>query len=279
MALWVRTDSSSWVDRYGTCTTRAEPMKVLSLGPSRTVSGSMRAAVKILGRASNESCQMAENPPDIDMWIDALNSRYFGKGPKIAGQEWDQLLGHCEVSAEPPAASLAQELVSVTATTRYSPVKSYGKAHNNECVAKLGRNKPFVVASCLDRRFLGRLRPFFRLVWMTFFGDFPSEDIAKKRFAEHREELGEPQVQKERLLEYKAGEGWERVCILLESEVAEESDDWPGTSTVISDARAFGEKMHKLTYGVFQGLGGTVVMQIALVGSVGISISFAHRNL
>ncbi|KAJ7699301.1 hypothetical protein B0H17DRAFT_1049399 [Mycena rosella] len=57
---------------------------------------------------------------------------------------------------------------------------------------------------------------------MTFFGDFPSEDIAKKRFAEHCEELGEA-VPRERLLEYKVGEGWERVCILLDGDVPEEA--------------------------------------------------------
>ncbi|KAJ6578784.1 hypothetical protein DFH09DRAFT_1448961 [Mycena vulgaris] len=271
MALWVRTDASSWVDCHGT--SRVEPMKVLSLGVSRTVTGSMRSALKILGR--NESYHMSENPPDIDMWIDALNSRFFGKGPKIAGQEWEQLLGHCQVSAESAGTSLAQELVAVT-TGCASPLR-HGKAPTDESVAKLGRNKPFVVASCLDPHFLGRLRPFFRLVWMTFFGDFPSEDIAKKRFqvAEPCEEPGEA-VPRERLLEYKVGEGWERVCILLDSDVPEESE-YP--AMIISDTRAFGEKMNKLTYGVFQGLGGTVVMQIALVGSVGISISFAHRNL
>ncbi|KAF7365907.1 hypothetical protein MVEN_00465700 [Mycena venus] len=271
MALWVRTDASSWVDCHGT--SRAEPIKVLSLGLSRTVTGSMRAAFKILCRNS-EGYQMSQSPPDLDRWIDALNSRFFGKGPKMAGQEWEQLLGHCEV-ASGSGASLAQELVAVT-TTRYSPMR-YGKPYGDECVAKLGRNKRFIVASCLDPRFLGRLRPFFRLVWMTFFGDFSSEDITKKRFAEHCEELGEAAaVPKERLLEYKVGDGWERLCILLESEAPEESE-YP--ATVIGDTRAFGEKMHKLTYGVFQGLGGTVVMQIVLVGTVGISISFAHRNL
>ncbi|KAJ7756342.1 hypothetical protein B0H16DRAFT_1417393 [Mycena metata] len=268
MALWVRTDASSWVDCHGT--SRVEPMKVLSLGLSRTVTGSMRAAIKILGRS--EGYQTPENPPDLDMWIDALNSRFFGKGPKLAGQEWERLLGHCELCPG-PGASLAQELVAVT--TRCQPTR-YGKASGDESVAKLGRNKPFVVASCLDARFLGKLRPFFRLVWFTFFGDFPSEDITKKRFADHCEELSEAAVPKERLLEYKLGEGWERVCILLENEVPEEAE-YP--TPVISDTRAFGEKMNKLTYGVFQGLGGTVVMQTALVGSVGISISFAHRNL
>ncbi|KAJ7092465.1 hypothetical protein B0H15DRAFT_175075 [Mycena belliarum] len=267
MALWVRTDASSWVDCHGT--SRVEPMKVLSLGLSRTVSGSMRAALKVFGRNDSEPCNTLENLPDIDAWIDALNSRFFGKGRKIAGQEWEQLLGNCQCSA---GTSLAQELVAVT--TRYSPAQ-YGKTPTDGAVAKLGRNKPFVVASCLDPRFLRRLRPFFRLVWMTFFGDFPSEDIAKKRFAEHCEELDEA-VPRERLLEYKVGEGWERVCILLDSDILGDCED---PSTTISDTRAFGEKMHKLTYGVFQGLGGTVVMQIALVGSVGISLSFAHRNL
>ncbi|KAJ7146209.1 hypothetical protein C8R44DRAFT_863999 [Mycena epipterygia] len=288
MALWVRTDASSWVDCHGT--SRVDPVKVLSLGLSRTVAGSMRSALKILGR--NESYQMPENPPDLDMWIDALNSRFFGKGPKIPGQEWEQLLGHCEaspayvsirriayshwqVSAESSGTSLAQELVAVTSGYSAVPPVRYGKTPTDESVVKLGRNKPFVVASCLDPRFLGRLRPFFRLVWMTFFGDFPSEDIAKKRFSEDCEELGEA-VHRERLLEYKVGEGWERVCILLDSEDPEESEC---PITLIGDTRAFGEKMNKLTYGVFQGLGGTVVMQIALVGSVGISISFAHRNL
>ncbi|KAJ7730251.1 hypothetical protein DFH07DRAFT_175137 [Mycena maculata] len=273
MALWVRTDASSWVDCHGT--SRVEPIKVLSLGISRTVPGSMRAALKLAGR--NESPTPLGSPPDIDRWTEALNSRFFGKGPKIAGQEWEQLLGHCEMSGS--GSSLAQELVAVT--TRCPPVRprygyGYGqKIATDEAVAKLGRNKPFVVASCLDARFLGRLRPFFRLVWMTFFGDFPSADIAKQRF---EAELGGAEGPRERLLEYKVGEGWERVCILLESDIDSEESESDCSAAIINDTRAFGDKMNKLTYGVFQGLGGTVVMQIALVGSVGISISFAHRN-
>ncbi|KAJ7454967.1 hypothetical protein B0H11DRAFT_1926301 [Mycena galericulata] len=217
----------------------------------------MRPALKILGKCSDSDCPTLESPPDIDRWTDALNSRFFGKGPKIAGQEWEQLLGHCEVPASSSTGvNLAQELVAVT-TTRYSQTR-YGKAPTDEAVAKLGRNKPFVVSSCLDARFLGRLRPFFKLVWMTFFGDFPSEDIAKKRFqAEHcaAAELG-GDVPRERLLEYKAGEGWERVCILLESEhdVTDSEESLAESQpTIISDTRAFGEQMNKITYGVFQG--------------------------
>ncbi|KAJ7271098.1 hypothetical protein C8J57DRAFT_1716273 [Mycena rebaudengoi] len=263
MALWVRMDASSWVDSHGTC--RVEPMKILSLGLSRTVTGSMRPALKIL---SCNDPYLDTNPLDIDMWTDALNARFFGKGKPLPAPEWEQLLEHCEV---PTGSSLAHELVAVR--TRYSSAHCT-KAPSDESVAKLGRNKPFVVASCLDQRFLSKLGRFFKLVWLTFFGDFPSEDIAKKRFCQ---ELGDA-VPRERLLEYKIGEGWERVCILLESEVTGESEpEYP--MAILTDTQAFGEKMNKLTYGVFQGLGGTVVMQVALVGSVGISISFAHRNL
>ncbi|KAJ7607361.1 hypothetical protein FB45DRAFT_429931 [Roridomyces roridus] len=154
---------------------------------------------------------------------------------------------------------LAEELNhSPPSHSRYRALKS-----KTAQVAKLGRNKPFVVASCLDARFLSRLRPFFRLVWMTFFGDLPSEDIARKRFranasfADDSESLDES---RERLLEYKAGEGWERVCILLAPSDSESLDDPEVTTGIeqspgeyLSDTRVLGEKMNKITYGVFQG--------------------------
>lgn len=37
------------------------------------------------------------DPYDNDMWIDAINGKYFG-GKPFTKTEWDQLLGHCQVS-------------------------------------------------------------------------------------------------------------------------------------------------------------------------------------
>lgn len=258
----------------------------------------MRAASKILGRVE----ATATSHLDIDAWTDALNARFFGKGPKLDTQEWEKLLGHCEVwcpavlmprtlsadfqMPDTGVPSLAQELGAATVTTGTPPPPPSSPARRGKApradaaVAKLGRNKPFVVAACLDARFLRRLRPFFPLVWLTFFGDFPSPsvDIAIVS-APHLADLGDA-----RLLEHKVGDGWERVCILLQRDPPNpDCDDveYPAStiSLIASDACTFGEKMNRLTYGIFQGLGGTVVMQIARVGSVGISIFFAHRNL
>ncbi|KAJ7222197.1 hypothetical protein GGX14DRAFT_540339 [Mycena pura] len=277
MALWVRTDTSSWVDCHSASAARVEPMKVLLLGVSRTVTGSMRAASKILGRV--EPMATATSQLDIDAWTDALNARFFGKGPKLDTQEWEKLLGHCEMP-DNGVPSLAQELGAATTGAPPSSPTRHGKAPRADAaVAKLGRNKPFVVAACLDARFLRRLRPFFPLVWLTFFSDFPSPsvDIAIAS-APHLADLGDA-----RLLEHKVGDGWERLCILLQRDPPDaDCDDveYPASTISLSasDACTFGEKMNRLTHGVFQGLGGTVVMQIARVGSVGISIFFAHRN-
>jgi len=40
---------------------------------------------------------MMENPLDGDMWLQAIDAKYFDKGT-FGKEEWDQLLGHCMVS-------------------------------------------------------------------------------------------------------------------------------------------------------------------------------------
>ena len=37
------------------------------------------------------------NPRDAEMWTEALEAKYEGKGPPFGRKEWDQLLGHVTV--------------------------------------------------------------------------------------------------------------------------------------------------------------------------------------
>ena len=37
------------------------------------------------------------NPRDSEMWREAAESKYFGKGPKFGRREWDNLMGQSEV--------------------------------------------------------------------------------------------------------------------------------------------------------------------------------------
>lgn len=59
----------------------------------------LRAALKRLGYLDTYHMMSAsvENPPDCAMWYDALTAKYDGKG-EFGKKEWDQLLGHCQVS-------------------------------------------------------------------------------------------------------------------------------------------------------------------------------------
>lgn len=37
------------------------------------------------------------NPPDVDMWMEATNAQFYGKGKEFGRPEWDRLLGNCQV--------------------------------------------------------------------------------------------------------------------------------------------------------------------------------------
>lgn len=41
---------------------------------------------------------MNEYPRDCEMWLEALKSKYDGKGKVFGREEWDQLLGNFSVS-------------------------------------------------------------------------------------------------------------------------------------------------------------------------------------
>lgn len=36
------------------------------------------------------------DPRDNEMWVDAIKGKYFG-GKPFEKEDWDQLLGHCQV--------------------------------------------------------------------------------------------------------------------------------------------------------------------------------------
>jgi hypothetical protein len=42
-----------------------------------------------------------ENPPDISMWVKAIDAKYKGVGKPYGKEEFDQLLGHCMVCQSP----------------------------------------------------------------------------------------------------------------------------------------------------------------------------------
>ena len=87
--------------------TRTVPMRCLVLGLGRTGTKSVCTALQILGFDHVYHMDSAiNNPQDNDLWLRALATKYpdhplsrgyergFGK------EEWDQLLGHCQVGID-----------------------------------------------------------------------------------------------------------------------------------------------------------------------------------
>lgn len=79
---------------------RVVPLKILVLGQSRTGTQSIRAALFDLGYADvyHMTSALMQNPRDTEMWIEAFEAKFEGKGKSFVKDDWDQLLGHYMVS-------------------------------------------------------------------------------------------------------------------------------------------------------------------------------------
>ena len=72
----------------------------------------MKAALHILGYDDvYHGTDVYSNIKDCDMWIDALNAKYFAKGKPFGRAEFDKLLGHCAAITDGPANCLSLELM------------------------------------------------------------------------------------------------------------------------------------------------------------------------
>ncbi len=60
----------------------------------------LRVALEQLGYDSTYHGYAAvfENPRDCEMWLEALDAKFNGKGMPFGRYEFDQLLGHCQVN-------------------------------------------------------------------------------------------------------------------------------------------------------------------------------------
>jgi hypothetical protein len=62
----------------------------------------LRTALKILGYDEVYHGYTAgmDNPRDCKMWLEACEAKFEGKGTVYGKDEFDQLLGHCQVSRQ-----------------------------------------------------------------------------------------------------------------------------------------------------------------------------------
>ena len=56
--------------------------------------------------------QHLENPRDCEMWQEAYDAKFHGKGKRFGRAEFDKLLGHCQAVMEMPCFVFAEELIA-----------------------------------------------------------------------------------------------------------------------------------------------------------------------
>lgn len=103
-------------------------------------------------------------------------------------------------------------------------------------VIPVSRSKLMQVLMYFDPVLLGRWIPMINILFFAFFDGKPFEDVGKQKFREQYE-LVRRVVPKERLLEYRVGEGWDKLCSFLEVPVP----DHPFPHT--NEQKTFGERI------------------------------------
>jgi hypothetical protein len=190
----------------------------------------MKAAYEILGYPTYHYVSMMENPPDIDLWLSLLESKYpissssssSAKSPSLA--DFDSLLGHVSAVTDSPSNAFAPDLITAYPTAKVVLVErdvepwfaSFDKNVIGSFAAPLTRLMVF-----LDPGFIGKQGRIGQLLmrgqWCAeSFGEWRAN--AREKYLEHNTTI-KKMVPSERLLVYKLGSGWEPLCRFLGKDV------------------------------------------------------------
>jgi sulfotransferase family protein len=91
---------------------RKRPMEVLSLGFLRTGTASIQAALLTLGYDyTYHGLDIVDNWDDFKIWEKAADASFYGKGPELSKEDWDEMLGHCCATTD-ITSYFAEEMVS-----------------------------------------------------------------------------------------------------------------------------------------------------------------------
>ncbi|KAJ7354241.1 P-loop containing nucleoside triphosphate hydrolase protein [Mycena albidolilacea] len=199
------------MDRRGA--KRTVPMKVLVLGFCRTGTACDDAeALEALGyRETHHMQSILRNPAEVDMWREAIDAKFFGKGKPHAVTDLPAILFSEELIAAYPEAKVV--------LTNRDPAK-WWKSYSGS-LQTLYRWKRVRVAGWFDPWHFGKVIKFAFMAVTIVLGDAAAraeKEKSKARFVEHYENVRKI-VPKERLLEYEVGEGWHRLCKFLGDKV------------------------------------------------------------
>lgn len=168
---------------------------------------SMRVPLKILGY---DDCYhgystVHENPPDNELWTEAMDAKYEGKGKPYTRKEWDSLLGHCRAVSDLPCVAFSHELIEAYPDAKViltHPPKGVDRWYESCCTTLLALRDDWTrdAWAFFNNQALVTRKTFWRSFNYFWKVDFRAN--AKSIINKHSESI-RTSVPKEKLLEYK----------------------------------------------------------------------------
>ena len=203
---------------------RLVPMEVINAGVSRTGTLSMTEAFRILGYAHPyHFTSIFGNCRDADMWVDALEAKYHGKGKPFGRKEFDKLLGHTSAVSDTPCFVMWKELTDAYPEAKVVLTRRDEQKWLKSCRSlNEGTLNPVsrYVLRYTDPLWMGRILRLGLLWtegWFGVEGNMSLETTmanALQKYRDHYVDI-KATVPKDRLLEYELGSGWKPLCEFL----------------------------------------------------------------
>ena len=228
-----------------------------------------------------------ENPKDADLWVEAFEAKFQGKGKLWGREEFDQVLGHCMVFSFPttlkiwahifkavtdwPCATFVDELIAA-----YPDAKVILTVRDNvevwhKSVTETLWTGHFVFAppETSFQAFIQKIIPKpegFLMPKMlykhTLLKNHPEE--GREGYLKHNEHVSAV-APKGRFLEFNVRDGWRPLCKFLEVEIPE------GLFPKVNDTETWKAYVRKSKKDAALKLVGSVLMALGCIGSVGVA--------
>lgn len=186
----------------------------------------MKAAYEILGYPTYHWVSTMENPPDLDLWLEALAAKYDDKSclAPYTRTDWDALLGHVSAVTDSPVNAFGPELIAAYPDAKVvlveRDIEKWAASFDENVITSFSALSTRVAAA-LDPGFLGKMGKIGRLLMHGQWGARDFDDWRAKAKDGYREHyaLIKKLVPKEQLLVYQLGSGWQPLCVFLGKEV------------------------------------------------------------
>ncbi|KAL8762519.1 MAG: hypothetical protein Q9184_001479 [Pyrenodesmia sp. 2 TL-2023] len=181
----------------------------------------MQLALNILGFPCYHGITLIANVRDTEMWNEALDAKFFGKGDPFKRQDWDQLLGNYSAIADLPAILFAEELLQCYPDSKVvlveRDIERWFKSFDDGVISAIWNPIIRAIAQ-LDSRFVGRLGSTserWTAGWMEAHSKREMQDKARGKYREHYA-MVKRVTPPSRLLLFKLDDGWEPLCSFLQ---------------------------------------------------------------